>query len=191
MSPIGLLALVLASPAVAPSIGAAPAPPGRPGERRLPRRQRWLWRERPGPDTSCSARSEPEVVSGLRAALDGAGRRDVLVLAHHPLVSGGPHGGTFGVKQHLFPLTEWRKALYLPLPIVGSLYPLARGEGVVPQDIPSERYRRMRDALGSATRGRPPLAWASGHEHGLQVIESPEWGRVLVSEGGSTATRPT
>jgi hypothetical protein len=29
-----------------------------------------------------------------------------------------------------------------------------------------------------------PLAWAGGHEHVLQVIESPEWGRVLVSGAG-------
>ena len=42
----------------------------------------------------------------------------------------------------------------------------------------------MREALAGAMRGHPPLAWAGGHEHVLQVIESPEWGRVLVSGAG-------
>ena len=30
-----------------------------------------------------------------------------------------------------------------------------------------------------------PLGWTGGHEHALQVIESQEWGRVLVSGAGS------
>ena len=136
------------------------------------------------PTSSCSADSEPEVVGGLRAALEGASGRDVVVLAHHPLRSGGPHGGRFGLKQHLFPLTEVGRSLWVPLPVIGSLYPLARSSGISPQDQASGKYRRMRDALTGALRGHPPLAWASGHEHVLQVIESREWGRLLVSGSG-------
>jgi len=136
------------------------------------------------PTSSCPADSEAEVVAALRSALESAGGREVVVLAHHPLVSGGPHGGKFGFKQHLFPLTEWKKGLFVPLPIVGSLYPVARASGISAQDQPSGEYRRVRDALAGAMRGRMPLAWVSGHEHVLQVIESREWGRVLVSGSG-------
>jgi len=136
------------------------------------------------PGSACPADSEEEIVAALRATLEGAGGRDVVVLGHHPLQSGGPHGGRFGVKQHLFPLTEWKKSLYVPLPFIGSIYPVSRGQGITPQDIPSAEYRRMRDALSGAVRGHRPLAWAGGHEHVLQVIESPQWGRVLVSGAG-------
>jgi hypothetical protein len=148
--------------------------------------QWWLdTHDRPGhPGSSCPTDSEEEIVSALRAALEGAGSRDVVVLGHHPLQSGGPHGGRFGLKQHLFPLTEWKRHLYLPLPIVGSIYPIARGAGVSSEDIPSDEYRRMRDALVGAFGAHRPLAWASGHEHVLQVIESATWGRVLVSGAG-------
>ena len=136
------------------------------------------------PGSPCPADSEEEVVAALREALAGAGGRDVVVLGHHPLASGGPHGGRFGIKQHLFPLTEWKKGFYLPLPVIGSIYPIARGAGITPQDIPSDEYQRMRDALNGVMRERRPLAFAGGHEHFLQVIESPEWGRVLVSGAG-------
>jgi hypothetical protein len=148
--------------------------------------QWWLHsHDRPeGPASSCPAGSEDQVVAALRAALEGKGPRDVVVLAHHPLLSGGPHGGKFSFRQHLFPLTELKKNLWVPLPIIGSIYPKARTSGVSPQDQPSAEYRHMRDALVAATTGRRPLAWASGHEHVLQVIESPEWGRVLVSGSG-------
>lgn len=136
------------------------------------------------PASSCPADSEEEVAAALGSALEAAGGREVVVVAHHPLVSGGPHGGKFGFRQHVFPLAEWKKGLFVPLPIVGSLYPAARTSGLVAQDQSSGEYRRMRDALAGAMRGRMPLAWASGHEHVLQVIESREWGRVLVSGSG-------
>jgi hypothetical protein len=42
----------------------------------------------------------------------------------------------------------------------------------------------MREALAGAAAATPPLAWASGHEHALQVIESPRFGRLLVSGAG-------
>jgi hypothetical protein len=148
--------------------------------------QWWLQpHERPDhPAPTCPADSPAEVIAALEAALAGAGERDVVVVGHHPLQSGGPHGGQFGFKQHLFPLTEWKKSFYLPLPVIGSLYPAARANGVISQDIPSEAYGKMREAFAGALREKSPLAWASGHEHVLQVIESRHWGRVLVSGSG-------
>jgi hypothetical protein len=136
------------------------------------------------PDSSCPADSEEEILAGLREAMLGAGARAVVVTAHHPLVSGGPHGGRFGIRQHLFPLTEWKGWLWLPLPIVGSAYPVARQSGITSQDLTSGEYQRVRDAFAAVLREHPPLAWVSGHEHVLQVIESPRYGRVLVSGAG-------
>jgi len=107
-----------------------------------------------------------------------------VVAAHHPLVSGGPHGGTFGIKQHVFPLTDVKGWAWLPLPVIGSAYPIARQSGITSQDLTSGEYQRVRDAFAGVLRERPPLAWAGGHEHVLQVIESPGYGRVLVSGAG-------
>jgi hypothetical protein len=148
--------------------------------------QWWLHRyDRPlHPAESCPTDAKDEIVDALRRALESAGGRDVVVLGHHPLQSGGPHGGNFGLRQHLFPLTEWKRFLFVPLPVIGSTYPIARGAGISPQDIPSDEYGRMREALAGALSGHWPLAYAGGHEHILQVIESPRWGRVLVSGAG-------
>jgi hypothetical protein len=148
--------------------------------------QWWLHAEaRPEHPTSpCDADSEAEVLAALRPALATAGGRDVVVLAHHPFVSGGPHGGHFTLRQHLFPLTDAKGGLWLPLPLIGSLYPASRGSGVSRQDQSNDAYQHMRRSLASAASDHPPLAWTGGHEHVLQVIESPEWGRVLVSGAG-------
>jgi len=148
--------------------------------------QWWLHdHERPeGPDSPCPTRSEKDVTSRLAASLSSAGARAVVVVGHHPLVSSGPHGGKFGIKEHLFPLTQLKKNLWLPLPILGSIYTAARRGGISPQDISSDAYIHMRRTLVSAALGHPPLAWAGGHEHALEVIEDPLWGRVLVSGAG-------
>ena len=137
------------------------------------------------PGSACKAGSEAEVLAGLRAALAETGGRDVVVLGHHPFVSGGPHGGHFTLRQHLFPLTDVQGGLWLPLPLVGSIYPASRGSGASAQDQSSREYRHMRESLAGAAKDHPPLAWTGGHEHVLQVIESPEWGRVLVSGAGT------
>jgi hypothetical protein len=134
--------------------------------------------------SDCATSTQAAVLEALRAAVAGAGGRDVVIVAHHPLVSGGPHGGHFNWRQHLFPLTEVKEGLWLPLPIVGSIYPLARESGVSIQDQTSLEYRKMRDALWGALAAHPPLAWAAGHEHAQQVIESERYGRVLVSGAG-------
>jgi hypothetical protein len=114
-----------------------------------------------------------------------AGDRHVIVLAHHPLATGGSHGGYFTWWQHLFPLREFSRGLWIPLPGLGSAYPIARQRGISSQDFSSVENRRMRLMLETALRARRPLVYAAGHEHNLQVLGSAgaEW--HLVSGAGS------
>jgi hypothetical protein len=136
------------------------------------------------PTSSCPQDSEAEVLAALNEALQTAGARHVVVAAHHPLATGGPHGGYFTFKQHVFPLTDARKGFWLPLPLIGSLYPLARKAGATSQDIASAVNARMRESLESVFREHPPLVYASGHEHALQVIKGNSARNLLVSGAG-------
>ena len=97
----------------------------------------------------------------------------------------GPTGATSPLVDHLFPLRELRKWLWLPLPIVGSAYPLARQNGISAQDLSSRAYRHLRDSLASVFRDAPPLAFLAGHDHGLQVLSGGGVRHVLVSGSGS------
>lgn len=141
------------------------------------------------PGSSCSADSEGEVIDSLRAAVRTAGTRAVVVVAHHPLLSGGPHGGHFGWEDHLFPLRNVKPWLWLPLPLVGSAYPIARESGISSQDASSAAYRRMLAALDSAFAGRPPLIYAAGHDHALQVITGTSARYEVVSGAGTFGHR--
>jgi hypothetical protein len=136
------------------------------------------------PTSSCGADSPKEVVEALRQSLATAGDRQTIVMAHHPLESGGPHGGHFDVRSHIFPLRDLHRWLWLPLPGIGSAYPLARQWGKTPQDVSGTANRRMRAALLEAFTDRAPLVWAAGHDHTLQVLKGKPVPYLLVSGAG-------
>jgi hypothetical protein len=136
------------------------------------------------PHSDCPADTESEIVDSLRTALIDARGRMVVVAHHHPLVSGGIHGGYFGWKDHLFPLRTIRPSLWIPLPLLGSLYPTARQQGISSQDIGSRAYQRLIAAFRRAFAASPPALSAAGHDHNLQVIETGPARLHLVSGSG-------
>ncbi len=84
---------------------------------------------------------------------------NVLVVGHHPLRSNGPHGGQFSLGQHM-----------LPLPVIGSAYPLYRQFAGTRQDLAHPRYRAYRTSLDTLFRVRDRVIYASSHEHSLQAF---------------------
>lgn len=154
--------------------------------------QWWLHRADDSADYCPGSPAEPgsldRVASELRALVAAAGDRPTVILAHHPLVSGGPHGARFGARQHLLPLTEIHPALAVPLPGLGTLYTLLRSR-FTHQDLRSGAYRSLRRWAEDALREHPVLAWAGGHEHGLQVIEGEGAVRFHLVSGAATPTK--
>lgn len=137
-----------------------------------------------GDGAACPAPTEAGVVASIEDALAGAAGRHVVVLGHHPLRSGGNHGGHFTWRQHLFPLRDLAGWAWVPVPILGSAYPIVRARGISDQDVGGDRNGRMRAALESAFRAAPPLLYAAGHEHNLQVLQGTSADWEVISGGG-------
>ncbi len=129
------------------------------------------WLRDPIVNPACPAATMATVTDSLRAIAGASSARRLVLADHHPLISGGVHGGHFSLRQHLFPLTDLAPWLWLPLPIIGSAYPISRKLGLSDQDLSGGRYRRMRDSLTAALSAHPALLVASGHDHGLQVLQ--------------------
>lgn len=142
-----------------------------------------------GPKAPCATRTNQEVTDSLAGAIRDRGRRHVVVVTHHPLRSGGEHGGAFNLSDHIFPLRNLESWLWIPLPLIGSLYPFARTMGISNQDISGGKYQAMRKEFERVFAKHPPLVIASGHDHDLQVIrggkpEITHAGYQLVSGAG-------
>lgn len=149
--------------------------------------QWWLHEfEKPSDDASGCAAAEPGAVeAAIASTLRDAAGRHAIVLAHHPLVTGGPHGTRFGWRQHLFPLREIDRRWWLPLPLVGSAWPLLRHLGASAQDLPGAAYVAMTASLARAFAAATPLAFAAGHDHSLQLIARGPARFQIVSGAGS------
>jgi hypothetical protein len=137
-----------------------------------------------GPGSGCPAGDDRQVVDSIRAAIRGAGARLVVVVGHHPFATGGDHGGYFGWEDHIFPLRLVDSRLWIPLPLIGSLYPSARQQGISNQDLSSAAYRHFIDVLTRAFAEQSPALYAAGHEHNLQGIAGGAARLELVSGGG-------
>lgn len=118
---------------------------------------------------ACPAQGARDVILALGDEFDRPEGKHVVLALHHPLVTAGPHGGHFTWKQHLFPLTDFVSWLWLPLPGIGSLYPVSRQLGVTTTDMASGPYRGVIRGIYRASRPRVPILVAAGHEHSLQV----------------------
>lgn len=103
------------------------------------------------------------VTAELRRDVQPTGEnRVVVVTAHHPLMTGGSHGGYCGITGPFRRFAGWA------------------------QDIMSASNKRMRDSIEAAFRVRRPLIFAAGHEHNMQVLRGgASAGYILVSGAGS------
>ncbi len=102
--------------------------------------------------------------SQLTAKQEG---RITIVAGHHPLMTGGEHGGYCG--------------------ITGPF----RRFGGREQDIISSKNRTMRDSIESAFSANPPLVYAAGHDHSLQVLRGGPNVRYLLVSGAGSAAKST
>lgn len=126
--------------------------------------------------STCVQYTEEHVVKRLSQVLaDTASNKRVIVAGHNPMASKGEHGGYFSIKTHIFPLTALKRYLYIPLPLLGSIYPMARSEGLFgySQDLNARANRHMRQALLGAMTTHPPMLLAAGHDHNMQVMRGP------------------
>jgi hypothetical protein len=151
--------------------------------------QWWLHKhEKPTEENrgGCVFASESEILNAVENALQTAGDKFVLIAAHHPLDTHGPHGGHFNWKDHLFPLLNLNPYLWIPLPVVGSLYPLFRLLGITRQDITNPTYKYYINNFKSILSKYKNLAFASGHEHSLQILEGASGNFYLISGFGTS-----
>lgn len=131
--------------------------------------QWWLHHYDRGAD--CAPSNEKAVSDALRALM--ATDLPVVIAAHHPLATHGPHGGYEPISEGLL------------APVFGILRRVWGHD----QDLFGRRNRAMVKALEGAIHDSPRQAltiYAAGHEHGLQVLKGRAADYVMVSGAGAS-----
>ncbi len=135
---------------------------------------------------NCDCNNKKEMTDKLLELLYRNRYKMVLLASHHPFQSYGHHGGYYSLKDHLFPLTAVNKNLYIPLPLIGSLYPLLRSTFQSPEDKQHPLYQDMIRQVDGVFKDFPNLVHVAGHEHGLQFIKSKQT-QVVSGSGAKNA----
>ncbi len=149
----------------------------------------WLHsNDKPGIESDCPQKTKAEVLVELEDILVENHRKLVLFAVHHPFISNGIHGGYFTWKQHLFPFTDLRKYLYIPLPGLGSIYPISRSVFGTPQDLPHPLYVDLISRVSDVLKTHPHVLHVAGHEHNLQYFTD-SGAHYIISGSGCKKTR--
>lgn len=151
--------------------------------------QWWLadWDNDPEINDDCSIKNRENFEFVFENIIRKYRNKNIVVAMHHPLYTYGPHGGKFTAKQHLFPLTEMKPKLFVPIPILGSLSAIVRGTIGSRQDLANKNYKDLRSALLAGVSKNGNFIFASGHEHALQHIEN-NGQKFIVSGSGSKSS---
>lgn len=137
-----------------------------------------------GETDDCKFSTKEDFLLAFKEMLKKNREKQIVVVGHHPMYSNGRHGGYFKLKDHLFPLTNLKENLYIPLPLVGSIYPLYRSFVGNIQDIPNPDYQKIQIALTNAIAQYDNVIYACGHEHNLQYFNTKN-AHYVVSGAGS------
>lgn len=145
----------------------------------------WLFPfDKADPGADCACTSPRDVTDALREIAYRHRDQTILLAMHHPFYSYGVHGGYFTWKDHLFPLTNVSPHLYIPLPLIGSIYPLYRRIFPNPEELRNPLYKEMIKDVEKVFRDHPNVVLVSGHDHGMQLITPPKGPRLQIVSGG-------
>lgn len=126
--------------------------------------------DKPGPGSNCESKTIEEFEVQLREIAAAHPNQLLVVAMHHPPYTYGVHGGDFTWKDHIFPLTAINPKLYIPLPVLGSVYPITRGIFGNIQDVNHPLYRALANTVIDAIKDHPYPVVVAGHDHSLQYI---------------------
>jgi len=110
-------------------------------------------------------------LQALDETLTAHGNDWVVVASHYPMITGGPHGGlTYG---------------FLADQIIGVLGWMWGGLGNTYEPLYADWIARTQTVM----RKNPPLIYAAGHDHNLQILEGGDFVGALVVSGAGAPER--
>lgn len=148
----------------------------------------WLYiYNKDNPDADCDCKTNDEVIDRFKELLYKNRNKIIILADHHPFQTYGHHGGSYIWQDYLFPLTSVKSSLYIPLPVIGALYPLLRSTFDNPEDNGHPLYKTMIKVISRVFDIDSNVVRVSGHEHGLQFINDEGVIQVVSGSGAKQA----
>lgn len=149
--------------------------------------QWWMhdWQLEENMNEDCRIQSRAELLNSLRIELKKYSSQNITICLHHPIKSNGHHAGRYSLLEHLFPFGKYN--VWLPLPVVGSIFPLSKKINPSNQDINHPQNKRLMEGIHEIFNDLDISAtFISGHEHGLQYFQEGRHKYIVSGAGGKT-----
>ncbi len=148
------------------------------------------WDKEPEINDGCEIKSRKDFKFHFEEIVRKYRNKNVVIAMHHPVFSYGPHGGFYTAKDHLFPINNGNKKVYVPLPGVGSAVALYRGIIGNKGDLSHRNYKDLVAGVMAGAKKNGSYIFASAHEHNMQYILR-ERQHVIISGSGSSTSSST
>lgn len=135
--------------------------------------QWWLhqYRKREATDSKCDNILPLEIIGEIDDAIESAGNKRVILIAHHPLVSGGVYGGNSNLMGQFFPFSHNDPDNKTFLPFFGTFYHCYRQNVGSNQDFSSLAYTEYIKSINTILLKYQDVIVASAHEFDLQLLK--------------------
>lgn len=122
-------------------------------------------------DSECKNITVPQIIDEITEAIETAGKRKVIIITHHPIISGGVYSGNLNAKAHLFPYTHNDPTDRKFRPIFGTFYHYYRQNVGTNQDFSSEAYKQYIKDIKELLYTHQNVIVCSSHEYDLQLLK--------------------
>ncbi len=140
-------------------------------------------RDEPFFKEQCDLEDESDFFIRINDAIKRNNNKHVILATYHPLYSSGHHGGKFGLKAHIFPLTLQNNNLFVPLPVIGSMYVGYRKVLGNPNDLAHYKYRKFRKTIEDILKNKKNLIYTASLEKNLQYRNKESIHHVISGSG--------
>ncbi len=147
--------------------------------------QWWLqnWDREKKMNKGCEIKSRNDFLARIEEIFVEHKNDQIVVFMHHPIFSQGIHGGYFSFLDHVFPLHQ-NKKLWIPLPVIGSLYPILRTSIGSVQDLSNSLNIEFSQGIYEIAEDLDvDVIFASGHEHNLQFFDKENTKHIISGSG--------
>ncbi len=131
------------------------------------------WNNHPTINDDCEIKTRTVFFEELEGMIKKARGKTTLIALHHPMYTNGPHGGRYGVRQHVS-----------PVPVLGSLLSFVRKtSGISNADTQNKRYLELKKRIVTLSKENAKVIFVSGHEHSLQYLEEDNVPQIISGAG--------
>ncbi len=135
--------------------------------------QWWLhpFRKTVAVDSDCKNITKSQILDELDEAIEKAAGKQVIIMTHHPIISGGVYGGALNMIEHIFPFRHDKPHNKTFLPVFGTFYLNYRRNVGNEQDMSSQAYTTFIKDIESIVRHHKNIIVCSSHEYDLEVLK--------------------